>query len=122
MDGGISTANGGLTNNEVTITEGEDLTIEVYKGGEVYSFEKGQSLIEEGNYQVILTDKLGNKKEYSFTIIKDEAKTSIDYTFNEGIHIDSVTKDGQEITVEGNHLNFTEDGTYIANYSQDGKT
>jgi hypothetical protein len=34
----------------------------------------------------------------------------------------SVTKDGTPISVDGNHLAFADDGTYVVTYEQGGKT
>lgn len=60
---------GGKDNVTVTIDgmteEGE---IKVYKDGEEVSYELGQELSEYGKYEVVVTDKLGNTRTYSFEL------------------------------------------------------
>lgn len=46
----------------------EEGTIEVYKDGKKIDYELGQELKEYGSYEVVVTDKLGNSRTYSFTL------------------------------------------------------
>ena len=43
-------------------------TIEVYKDGKKIDYELVQELKEYGNYEVVVTDKLGNSRTYNFTL------------------------------------------------------
>lgn len=60
---------GGKDNVSVTIDgmteEGE---MHVYKDGEEISYEQGQELSEYGSYKVVVTDRLGNTRTYSFEL------------------------------------------------------
>jgi len=68
----------------------------------------------------VITDAYGNSKTVSFTIVSG-AKTSLDYQLGEDVEIVSVTKDGTPISVAGNHLSFTDDGTYVVVIKEGGK-
>ena len=44
------------------------VTIDVYKDGKKINYELGQELKEYGNYEVVVTDKLGNSRTYNFIL------------------------------------------------------
>lgn len=59
----------GTVDGTVTIDSmSEEGTIEVYKDGKKIDYELGQELKEYGSYEVVVTDKLGNSRTYSFTL------------------------------------------------------
>lgn len=120
VDFGMNAADGGISNDPVTITSGESETVVVTKDGEAYQYEAGQTISEEGHYVAVITDAYGNSKTVSFTIVSG-AKTSLDYQLGGDVEIVSVTKDGTPISVSGNHLSFTEDGTYVVVIKEGGK-
>lgn len=118
----INVCDGGITNEEVTVSPNEKATIVVTKDGKQYGYNPGDPITEEGVYTVVITDAYGNSKTIRFSIVSPEAKTSIDYELGEGCEIISVTKDGTEMEVYGNRICFTEDGTYVVTFAKDGKT
>jgi hypothetical protein len=119
---GMDVADGGISNGPVSITAGEKETIILTKDGKPISYQSGEALTDEGAYQAVITDAYGNEKTVTFRIVSDSAKTSLDYTLGDGIKVVSVTKDGTPISVDGNHLAFADDGTYVVTYEQGGKT
>lgn len=61
--------NGGVSGKTVTLNNlSEPATVEVYKDGELISYELGNELKEYGEYLVVVTDEAGNQTEYTFTI------------------------------------------------------
>lgn len=60
---------GGKGNVTVTITDlSEAGTVEVYKDGEKIEYELGNELKEYGNYEVRVSDELGNERVYKFIL------------------------------------------------------
>ena len=118
----VNVCNGGITNEGVTISPNEKVTVAVTKDGKQYGYSAGEAITEEGFYTATITDAYGNSKTISFLIVSPEAKTSIDYELGKGCDIVSVTKDGKEVETTGNRIRFHEDGTYVITYTKDGKT
>ena len=58
---------GGLANS-VTIYEKENLEFVVTKNGTPIEYKDGTAITEPAEYTVTLTDDIGNKAEFSFTI------------------------------------------------------
>ena len=117
----MNVSDGGITNDSVTIDSDEKVSIAMTKDGEVYPYELGDEIKEEGKYHATVTDAYGNVKEVDFQIVDGKARTSIDFDLGEGNALTKVTKDGTEIPCGSNHFGFTEDGTYEIFYTQDGK-
>lgn len=118
----VNVCNGGITNEGVTISPNEKVTVVVTKDGKQYEYDPGETISEEGLYTATITDAYGNSKTLSFRIVSPEAKTSIDYELGEGCEIVSVAKDGTEVEAHGNRIRFAEDGTYVVTFAKDGKT
>lgn len=89
----------GITNEGVTISPNEKVTVVVTKDGKQYEYDPGETISEEGLYTATITAAYGNSKTLSFRIISPEAKTSIDYELGEGCEIVSVAKDGKTYSV-----------------------
>jgi hypothetical protein len=121
VDFSMNAADGGITNDPVTISSGEKETVVVTKDGSPYGYVAGQEITEEGSYTVVITDAYGNSKTVTFQIAGPEARTSIDYDLGDGVEVTKVTKDGKDIDFSGSHIGFTEDGTYVITYTKDGK-
>lgn len=117
----MNISDGGITNDSVTIDSDEKVSIAMTKDGEVYPYELGDEIKEEGKYHATITDAYGNVKEVGFQIVDGKARTSIDFDLGDGNSVTKVTKDGTEISYDSNHFGFTEDGTYEIFYTQDGK-
>ena len=60
---------GGLANS-VTIYEKENLEFVVTKNGTPIEYKDGTAITEPAEYTVTLTDDIGNKAEFSFTIVE----------------------------------------------------
>ena len=75
----VNVCNGGITNEGVTISPNEKVTVAVTKDGKQYGYSAGEAITEEGFYTATITDAYGNSKTISFLIVSPEAKTSIDY-------------------------------------------
>ncbi len=114
--------NNTVTKDDVTLTV-EDLTNTTVKvnGKET----KDLTFIEDGEYDVTVTDDAGNSTNVSFTIDKTAPKVS-------GVENDAVTKDDVTLTVEDltnttvkvngketEDLTFTEDGKYEVEVTDD---
>ncbi len=111
VDAYLTVGNGSISNDEVIITAGEKVSIIVTQDGKPYVYSLGESIAEEGKYEVTIYDAYGNKQTYNFEIVKG-TKNVLDYTLGENVEIIEVKKDGEVIDWTSNTLNFTEDGTY----------
>ena len=120
VDFEINVADGGISNNPVTINSNEKASVTVTKDGQAYSYNLGDEITEEGKYKALITDAYGNTKEVSFEIVSSQARTSIDYDLGDDVTITKVTKDGVEIDYDSNHIAFIEDGEYVVYYTQNG--
>ena len=61
--------NGGKTTGGVVISEpSETAEIKVYRGEEEIEYKLGETISEEGEYRVTITDECGNSAVYTFTI------------------------------------------------------
>ena len=104
-------------------------TIHLRRNGElVKNYELGTPLTEEGNYEVVMSDKAGNKSEQiKFTIdktvpvitlegtgVNNNFRTDVKATIEEeNVHNIKYKKDDERwITVNEKELTFTEEGTY----------
>ena len=115
-----STGNGTITNNSVTISAGEKVSVIVTKDGQAYDYILGQPITEEGKYNVTIYDAYGNQKVITFEIARG-TKSVIDYTLGDNVEIIEVKHNGEVIEWDSNHLNFTEDGTYEVTVLVDGE-
>ncbi len=121
VDFEMNVADGGITNDSVTINSNEKVTVTITKDGKPYSYSLGDEIKEEGSYKALITDAYGNTKEVSFQIVYKDARPSIDYDLGDDVIITKITKDGVEIPCDSNHLAFIEDGEYVITYIQNGK-
>lgn len=111
VDVHLTVGNGVISNDDVIITAGEKINFIATKDGAQYQYDLGTAISDEGIYKFIVHDSYGNEKTVSFQIVKG-AKTKLDYKLGESVEIISILRDGEEISIDGNRLNFTEDGTY----------
>jgi len=67
----VGVENGKGEETGVTITDiSEESTLEIYLNNERIMYKDGDSLTQEGDYKVVLTDTCGNVSEYTFKIEK----------------------------------------------------
>ncbi len=60
----------GKGDTKVTVTDmTEEGEIHVYKDGNEIEYELGQELSDYGKYEIVVTDKLGNSRTYSFELV-----------------------------------------------------
>lgn len=52
----MNVADGGISNDPVTIASDEKETIVVTKNGEAYDYKAGEAITEGGTYRAIITD------------------------------------------------------------------
>lgn len=120
---GISEAGTDITTSgNVVISNNEDLHIEVRKDGESYNYSFGDSLSDEGRYEIRIYDDIGNSS--TFTVIIDK---SVDYssnvsdgmTTNEDVWFANGEKSTVIVTKDGSPYPYgwgekiTEEGTYV---------
>lgn len=120
VEADISTGNGVISNDDVSITVNETVSIDVKKDGVTIHYTIGDVLTEEGFYEVTIGDLYGNEKKFTFQIVKG-MKTNLDYSLDETIEIISITKDGEIIAIDTHRLHFTEDGIYTIVCQSEGK-
>ena len=67
---------GAVTNKDVTLTatDENEVTAKLYKDGEEVEYNLGETITEEGNYKLVVTDAAFNESEVSFTIDKTAPK------------------------------------------------
>ena len=60
---------GGKVDGTVTLSDmSEEGSVEVYKDGVLIDYELGDEIKDYGSYRVVVTDKLGNQRTYTFTL------------------------------------------------------
>lgn len=129
---GETLTNGGVVNYskvDFSAANGDTAYIErVQRNGVLQSF-SGTSFSEDGKWEIIVADKLGNKSYFSFYIIT-KAQNGFAYTTPYEYHISQlwyVGADGVKISYMNfvNHtdfdssFNFTENGKYIVTMTSD---
>ena len=61
--------NGGKTTGGVVLSESSEAAeVKVYRGEEEIEYKLGETISEEGEYRVTVTDECGNSTVYTFTI------------------------------------------------------
>ena len=109
----INTFNGGISNEPVRILAYEPLTIEIQKDGQKIDYAFEEFVSEDGFYEFVLTDELGNKSYFEFTILNHpinrlEHKLDAEYSVLEIIKNDKI----QELNIQNNTLYLIDEATY----------
>lgn len=112
-------ANGLISNGGVTFINNEILTIATTHDGNVFDYSFGQTLDDEGEYNMTLSDVYGNEKRITFRIVKG-VKQSIEYSLGDGASVLSITRNGEIYPLNGKNLKFTEDGEYVITTESEG--
>lgn len=111
VDYALSVPNGAVTTKAVTLSTDEPLTIVTTKDGVV--IDTPTRFVENGVYELTLTDALGNSVSCVFVILPERART-IDQKLPVGTRIVSITKDGATFAVsDSDSLSLEQTGTYI---------
>ena len=116
----VNINNGGLANS-VTVNVGEALDIVVTKDGTPIEYEAGEAITEPAAYTVTLTDEIGNKAEFGFTIVEPivgKYEKEIDLIPD----FEKVLVNGTEVTLEKGTLTLTESGVYEVSVVAGGKS
>lgn len=110
------------TNQDVVITDNENLMISVTKDGKDYPYSFGDALTEEGTYRIEVSDELGNKESFQITIdksvryssnVKDGDRTNDDVSFSSDEKTTIiVTKDGNAYSYDFGE-SIKEEGEYV---------
>jgi len=107
--------------NSVKISANESVTATVTKNGEAFKYELDKDITEPATYCVKLVDALGNKVEFSFTIVEPTVGK-----FEEEIDLipgfEKVLVNGNETIIEKGTLALTESGVYEVSIVAGGKT
>lgn len=98
------------TNNPVIITADENVEVVVTKDGEVIDYNIGDSLSADGNYEVTITDEVGNVETVNFEI--DTTAPEITLNGIEDGGKDNVTVSITDMTEEG-EIHVYRDGNEI---------
>jgi len=69
---------GAVTNEDVTLTatDENEVTATLYKDGEKVEYNLGETITEEGNYKLVVTDAAFNTSEITFTVDKTAPKVN----------------------------------------------
>lgn len=112
--------NGVISNDDVSIIAGEKVNLIATKDGSEFTYTLGTAITEEGVYKITVHDTYGNSKIFAFQIVKG-IKTKLDYILGSDVEITSVDRNGEVFILNGNRLNFTEDGIYSITCKSEGK-
>lgn len=109
----INTFNGGISNGKVRVIAKEELTIEMHKDGENIEYEFEQILNDDGFYEFLLTDILGNKTTFNFYIL-NKPLNRIEKKFDSLIEIIEIQKEDepQELDIQNNTLYLIDEAYY----------
>lgn len=116
----VNINDGGLANS-VTIYEKENLEFVVTKNGTPIEYKDGTAITEPAEYTVTLTDDIGNKAEFSFTIV-EPVVTKFTYNFDELAGFEKVLVNGNEARLNYGTLEITADGKYTVDVVANGET
>ena len=116
----VNINDGGLANS-VTIYEKENLEFVVTKNGTPIEYKDGTAITEPAEYTVTLTDDIGNKAEFSFTIV-EPIVTKFIYNFDELAGFEKVLVNGNEARLNYGTLEITADGKYTVDVVANGET
>ena len=116
----VNINDGGLANS-VTIYEKENLEFAVTKNGTPIEYKDGTAITEPAEYTVTLTDDIGNKAEFSFTIV-EPVVTKFTYNFDEYVGFEKVLVNGSEARLNYGTLELTADGKYTVDVVANGET
>ena len=115
----VNINDGGLANS-VTIYEQENLEFVVTKNGTLIEYKDGTAITEPAEYTVTLTDDIGNKAEFSFTIV-EPVVTKFTYNFDEYAGFEKVLVNGNEARLNYGTLELTADGKYTVEIVANGE-
>ncbi|MGN0961567.1 MAG: hypothetical protein ACI4PF_05160, partial [Christensenellales bacterium] len=109
----INTFKSGISNGGIRIIAKENLTIQMYKNGEQIEYLFEQILNEDGYYQFVLTDEIGNQEYSDFLILNTPIKR-IETELHESVTVTEIQKDGAVLEVEivDNILYLVDEGNY----------
>lgn len=109
----INTFKSGISNGGIRIIAKEDLTIQMFKNGEQIEYAFEQILNEDGYYQFVLTDEIGNQ-EYSDFLILNTPIRRIETELHESVTVTEIQKDGEalELEIVDNILYLVDEGNY----------
>ena len=116
----VNINDGGLANS-VTIYEKENLEFVVTKNGTPIEYKDGTAITEPAEYTVTLTDDIGNKAEFSFTIV-EPIVTKFTHNFDELAGFEKVLVNGNEARLNYGTLEITADGKYTVDVVANGET
>lgn len=116
----VNINDGGLANS-VTIYEKENLEFVVTKNGTPIEYKDGTAITEPAEYTVTLTDDIGNKAEFSFTIV-EPVVTKFTHNFDELAGFEKVLVNGSEARLNYGTLELTADGKYTVDVVANGET
>lgn len=113
--------NGEFTNQDVTpVCLEADKAVLVKNGSEDQNYQLGNTLTDEGTYELTVTDIAGNSTTVTFTIDKTAPTAAISYSITDATNQDVIAaliNPSEEITVTNNNglttHTFTTNGTFI---------
>lgn len=109
----INTFYDGISNGGVRVIAKEELTIEMFKDGEVINYSFEQILNEDGMYHFYLTDELGNQEGFKFRILNTPLNR-IENKLHESVEITEIKMNGQaqQLHIQNNTLYLIDEGQY----------
>ena len=109
----INTFNGGISNGKVRVIAKEELTIEMYKNGEVIEYAFEQILNDDGFYEFLLTDILGNQTSFNFYIL-NKPLNRVEKRLDSTIEIMEIQMNDeiQELDIQNNTLYLVDEALY----------
>ena len=111
VDYALSVPSGAVTTKSVTLDIDEPLTIVTVKDGVVV--DTPTRFTDSGEYELILTDALGNSVSCVFVILPSRART-INQKLPVGTRVVSIIKDGAAFAVtDSDCLSFDQSGVYV---------
>jgi len=110
----INTFMNGISNGGVRVIAKEELSIEMYKNGTAIEYNFEQILNEDGKYEFLLTDELGNQTAFYFQILNTPLNR-IEKKLDDSVEIVEIKMNDeiQELDIQNNTLYLVDQGLYV---------
>ena len=107
--------------NSVTIVANEEINCSLTMGETAIDYKMGDTITNPGTYTMVVTDKIGNRTEMSFTVVKSLV-SKFEHNFDDMQGFEKVLVNGEDKRLNYGTLELFADGEYEVGVIANGKT